>query len=75
MDDAVLTRANLDTWKAMCDNDRLEWWIKASCSALSAATEAFCAELYDYTIEAELDGALKVTMKFRLEDSADCALS
>mgnify|MGYP003631449828 CR=1 FL=1 len=75
MDSVVVTRVNLDTWKAICGQDRLEWWMTAGCTAPVAATEAFCATLYDYSIDAELDGALKATMKFRLEDGAACALA
>ena len=74
MDSVVVTHAALDTWKAMCDTDRLEWWMTAGCTAPVAATESFCAVMYDYSIDAELDGALKCTLKFRLEDGAACAL-
>lgn len=74
MDSTVLTAANLELWKGLCAEDRLEWWMTAGCDAPTVATESFCAELYDYSIDAELDGALKCTLKFRLEDNADCAL-
>lgn len=74
MDSTVITAANLETWKDLCLPDRLEWWMTAGCTAPTVATESFCAELYDYSIGAELDGVLTVTMRFRLEDATDCAL-
>ena len=75
MDSTVLTEANLKLWQGLCEVDRLEWWYTTGCVVAVAASETFCADLYDYSIDAELDGALKCTMTFRLTDGAGCPTS
>ena len=61
------TIAELEAWKADCDGDKLEWHMAAGCAA-AAKVKEWNGILYDFSVDAEIDGAVAVTMLFRLED-------
>ena len=61
------TVAELELLKSNCAMDYLAWHLVSGCDA-AAAVKTWDATLYDYSIDAEIDGAVSVTMLFRLED-------
>ena len=65
MDDALVTLANLESWKSDCDGDKFVWKIAKECNA-AAALITRTGRLFDFSIDSELDNAATVTMTWRL---------
>ena len=61
------TIAELELLKSNCAMDYLEWHMSAGCDEADAV-KTWDATLYDFSIDSEIDGAVAVTMMFRLED-------
>jgi hypothetical protein len=61
------TIAELELLKSNCAMDYLEWHIAAGC-ATATAVKTWDVTLYDFSVDSEIDGAVAVTMMFRLED-------
>ena len=67
-DTTACTAAELVAWKDDCNGDTLTWTLDPACED-AEVVKSWTGNLYDYSIDAELDGAVSVTLTFRLTDS------